>query len=163
ESICFKCLEKAPLYRYQTAQQLADDLRRFVRGEAVSARPLGFATRAFRWARRRPVVAGLSSALAATVLVGMLLLTYSWRRESAQRILAERREAVAERAVNDILHSVSEHSFRDVPEGDRVRELLLEKALAFYEQWAAEEPESMRRQWELSRSLHRVANIYALR
>jgi serine/threonine-protein kinase len=42
EAICLKCLEKDPRARYQTAQELADDLERYRRGEAVSAHLPGF-------------------------------------------------------------------------------------------------------------------------
>ena len=43
QNICFKALEKDPAARYGTARELADDLRRFLAGEAVHAEPAVYA------------------------------------------------------------------------------------------------------------------------
>jgi WD40 repeat protein/serine/threonine protein kinase len=59
EVICAKCLHKTPAGRYASAQALADDLRRFLRGESIQARPGTSLGRIVKWARRRPTLAAL--------------------------------------------------------------------------------------------------------
>jgi tetratricopeptide (TPR) repeat protein/tRNA A-37 threonylcarbamoyl transferase component Bud32 len=78
-TICLKCLSKEPARRYETAADLADDLRRFQAFEAIRARPVGMYERVWRWCRRGPVVASMAIALFA-VLVGVAT---QWRRAEA--------------------------------------------------------------------------------
>ncbi len=73
ETITLKAMAKEPGRRYATARGLADDLRRWMKGEAIQARPVGRVERAVRWAQRRPAVAALllMSGVAAVALVGV--------------------------------------------------------------------------------------------
>ena len=59
EVICLKCLKKEPHRRYASAAALAEDLRRFGRGEPITARPTGPLERSARWLKRRRIQVGL--------------------------------------------------------------------------------------------------------
>jgi len=90
ETICLKCLEKEAPRRYPTAQELADELGRFLNGQPVLAHPIGPAGKVWRWCRRQPVRAGLIGALVLVLALGMAAITWQWRRAERERDLALR-------------------------------------------------------------------------
>jgi WD40 repeat protein/tRNA A-37 threonylcarbamoyl transferase component Bud32 len=105
ETICLKCLAKEPARRYASAETLADDLRRYLDGEPIAARPLGRFERALVWCRRKPATAALL-AVSAAALMALVCGVFAFavmQRESATeerrlRAEAERQQAEAEAA-----------------------------------------------------------------
>jgi serine/threonine-protein kinase len=75
ETICLKCLNKDPARRYARAAELADDLRRFLTGQPILARPVGAAERAVKWARRHPASA---EAISGGMLLAVALVAGGW-------------------------------------------------------------------------------------
>ena len=71
ETVCLKAMAKAPARRYQSAAELADDLRRFLDRRPILARPVGRVERAWRWCVRNPVPVGLLAALSVGSAAGL--------------------------------------------------------------------------------------------
>jgi WD40 repeat protein/serine/threonine protein kinase len=95
-TICLKCLRKEADRRYATAQELADDLRRFLAGESIRARPVSAWGRAAKWARRRPAVAALLAGIVAVTLLGLAGIIWQWRVAETRRFQAEGHRVEAE-------------------------------------------------------------------
>jgi tetratricopeptide (TPR) repeat protein/tRNA A-37 threonylcarbamoyl transferase component Bud32 len=160
ETICLKCLQKDPHKRYGSAAALAEDLRRFLSGEAIRARPVPRWERAVKWARRRPAVAGLLAlgGISCVALVGGLWLHTTRLRAAVRR--AEAGEARADlnyqqarEAINQMLGRLDKFHATGVPQVEALRLGLRKDALAFYQGIAGvEEGAGPARRFDLARA-----------
>jgi serine/threonine protein kinase len=176
ETIVLKALRKDPADRYQTAQELADDLRRYQDHRPILARRPTFPERLRMWSRRHPAVLGIgaitlvlltvTSVLSAALIRGEQERTRVEReraeaayvRERARAEEAESRLHLARRAVDELVQ-VSEEELADRPGMEGVRKRLLRSALAYYEEFIGQRREDPRAQAELVDARLRVANI----
>jgi tetratricopeptide (TPR) repeat protein len=108
ETICLKCLAKAPEQRYATAQLLADDLRRYLDGKPIAARPVGLAGRLTKAIRRRPVLAGVSALLIVSLLAGTAISLTFWHQAERNLALANEKVEAAFRTIDQFCLKVSE-------------------------------------------------------
>ena len=108
ETICLKCLQKDPAKRYATAAALGEDLRRFLAGEPILARPVSRAESLWRLCRRNPRVAALSLIVAIMVLGWAATSTLLFRLARANE-----RTALANAASASQNASLAQHNAQD--------------------------------------------------
>jgi tetratricopeptide (TPR) repeat protein len=150
ETIALKCLAKEPVRRYPTAGALAEDLRRYLDGRPILARPIGPAARSWRWAKRNPRVAALSAIsllLLATLAVGGTIAAFvinaRKNAESQARADAEKSADAAQKHLDvalvalDKMVNKMQEELRDQPTLLQLREQLLGDALDALQRVAA--------------------------
>jgi serine/threonine protein kinase len=162
ETIILKALRKEPSERYQTAQELADDLQRFLDNRPILARRPTPVERVRKWGRRHPsvVVAAMVVLvlLAAGSLGSAMLIRGAYQRERQRAEEAEARFSLARRSVDELIQ-VSEEELADRPGMEVVRKRLLRSALAFYQEFIEERDDDPRAQAELLDTTRRVEKI----
>ncbi|MGA2255892.1 MAG: serine/threonine-protein kinase [Thermoguttaceae bacterium] len=80
ETICLKCLEKDAVKRYQTSSEAAKELRRYLNGEPIRARPIGRIAHTWRWCKRNPSVAALAAGLLLVCIFGFSAVSWQWQK-----------------------------------------------------------------------------------
>jgi serine/threonine-protein kinase len=146
ETIVMKAIDKDPRRRYQSADEMAEDLQRFVNDEPIEARRLGTVERFTRWCRHHPAVAGLIAAVLLLMAAGTAVS--SWQAVVATRARAdlaaknaalaeeqakvEARFELAQRAIALFHTGVSEDMLLKNAEFKELRTKLLKEAAGFY-------------------------------
>ena len=141
ETICLKCMEKSPTRRYSSAEAMAEELGRFLRGEPIQARPVSRWEHVWRWCRRKPVVAGLLLAFVMAMVGGTMISTYFAVEAQQQTRHSEewaRKEAEARREAEAALQRETDQRMRANKNSRRVEQLLYTKQIVL-----------ARQQWEM--------------
>jgi eukaryotic-like serine/threonine-protein kinase len=84
-TICLKCLCKDPAGRYNSARAVAEDLDRWVRGEAILAVSQTASERLWRWCKRKPALAGLTGAVF-LLLVAVAIILFVAQRQTTEKL-----------------------------------------------------------------------------
>ncbi len=148
ETIILKAMSKEPAARYATAQQLADDLGRFLDDRPILARRPGPLERSARWARRYASALVVAVPLLAAAVValgiafGMVVSKQAELKAANERYQqahadARRQRDEARIAVED-LYTQTADRLRKLPSLHRLRREFLSKAMLYYQKFSME-------------------------
>lgn len=179
ETIIMKALSKSSADRYASAQDLADDLQRFLDHKPILAQRPTLWDRGRKWARRHPAAVIAAALLMAALSLGLGIhnrliareqtrTSEALHRERDRAIESERRFKQARQAV-DLLIEIGEEELADKPHMNSTRKRLLEAALVYYQDFIAQSDEDPQTQQELAavesrvkRILHELSLVYSL-
>ena len=137
ETILLKCIAKTPRERYETAEELAADLRRFLEDRPIRAKRPGIMEITRKWLRRHPSVVGTAVAMLA-VFVGALLMNrhalVSSQRQTQDALDEAHARFSQARQAADTLISIAKEDLGDThsPAMRQIRHKLLYTALGLY-------------------------------
>ncbi len=164
--ITLKALARARDDRYATANALADDIERHLRGEPVSVGPPSPTYRLRKFVRRnRTLVVALGAAC--TLLLAVLAVAMSYGRSARAEIADAQGEAAANLAtatevVDRLLARANDVRTREAPRSDAARQALLQDALSFYEGFARDRPSDPRLRVGRCRALVSLSHVHWL-
>jgi serine/threonine protein kinase len=166
ETIVLKAMEKNPEGRYATAQELTDDLRRFLENKPIRAKRPTRVQRVAKWCRRNPLLAGALSAVAASLVLGTVVawLLAAWALTEAERArrerdVASRNFALAKDAVDKYLSKVTENPKLAQADFHALRKELLETSLPFFQKLVEQEGQDSELRASRGKAFNRLAGL----
>ncbi len=171
ETIVLKAMAREPEGRYQTAQELADDLRRFLEGQPILARRPNLRERAVRWSQRHRTA--LATALGVLLLgfAGLLAaLIVVWNEQAQTKVFANEADRQRERAEKNFGRALNGATAiltqLDAPSGDAphiaplLRKKLIEQGLGFFRTFIDEENPDPAVRFQSSKAYREIATVH---
>lgn len=175
EKIILKALAKEPNHRYQTAQEMADDLRRFIEQKPILARRSNVVRNSWRWTQRNPLTAILLASIT-MLLLGLAVAgpVVAWKQavlatnEANSREEALRSKADAELSRRELQEFLN-RSVLDVAErvanqpgmGDLTRQVL-EDGATYYDRLIERHRDNDEIGLEAAMAYQRLGRIYRM-
>jgi len=156
ETIVLKALSKAPSDRYATAQEMAEDLERFLEDRPIQARRPGLLERLARWTRKHKAP---TAAAAVTLIALVAILSISTLMYARERDLAVARQTLARTAVDEFYTRFAQEWLSQQPHLEKAQREFLNNALSVYQQFAADKGADPESRLRAAQAEHRVADI----
>jgi eukaryotic-like serine/threonine-protein kinase len=158
DNIVLKALKKAPEERYPSAEQLSEDLRRYLRGFPVAARPDTTGYRVRKFAQRHKSAAVAAGLFVAALIAGIITTSWQAHRADVERLRAERH-------LNDVRELTSVYladvydAVAYLPGGTKARKLLVENSIKYLAGLEHEAQDSPQLQRDLAVAYDRLGDV----
>ncbi len=159
QTICEKCLAKSPADRYASAADVADDLRRYLDGFPISARPLAPWARSMRWCQRNPVEAALLAMTATALIVGTIVSVRFGLEANRALTTANQNARQLRSAIKDTFVFASEDVLAQEPGMQAARAVLLKAAQQYYTELVELTPGDADSQRELAEAQFMLSKV----
>ncbi len=158
DTIVLKALRKEPERRYATAAELSEDLRRYLVGLPVSARPDTAAYRTKKFVQRHRVSVAAAGVVALALLFGLGAASWqAWEANQAREV-AEERFAIAQEAAQSLLYSVHD-AIAGLPGSTAAREIIVAHSVDYLDRLATDAGDDLELRLDLAGAYFRIANV----
>jgi serine/threonine protein kinase len=137
DNIILKALRKEPAERYASVGQFSEDIRRYLEGLPVRARPHTVSYRATKFIKRNRIAVTAAVLIFLSLCVGITVAIWQAHRAQQQRILAEKRFADVRQLANSVVFKYHD-AIADLEGSTAVREMLVKDALQYLDALAAD-------------------------
>jgi eukaryotic-like serine/threonine-protein kinase len=158
DTIVLKALRKNPAERYSSAGALADDITRYLTGLPLAARDDGWLYRGAKFIARHRVGVTAAALVVVSLVGGLAAALWQAREADRQRQLAQRHFDDVRRLASSLIFEVQD-SIENVPGTLATRELLVKRALEYFDGLAAEEKDNVGLQQELAQAYDKLGNV----
>ena len=165
DTIVLKALQKEPSRRYSSAEQLSDDITRYLKGMPVLARKDTVTYRTAKFFRRHTLAVAATALIVAAFVGGAMTIVREARAAERQRQAADAQRARAERRFNDVRRLASSFLFEfhdaiaHLPGATPARKLVVSKALEYLGSLESESGGDLSLQQELAAAYDRVGDV----
>jgi hypothetical protein len=164
ETIIAKAVAKEPGERYASARELADDLERFLRDEPIRARPPSTRDKAVKWLRRHRAVAVSAFAVTLLAAIALLVTTVLVARANALERKERERANLSMKQARDAVDFFTDFAANELPKDPsflRARRELLDRAMAFHQEFLEQRKDDPSVAGELKAAQQRVTSLLA--
>jgi eukaryotic-like serine/threonine-protein kinase len=158
DNIVLKSLHKEPQRRYSSVEQLSEDIRRYMEGLPVGARPDTLLYRVGKFVKRNRVPVGAAALLLLSLCGGLAATLWEAHIARVERAKAERRFNDVREVANSLMFEIHD-SIKDLPGSTPARKLLVDRSLRYLDNLSREASGDASLQRELATAYEKVGDV----